>query len=132
MKILVGYDGSEHSRRALEVAAELAKNGDPVTVVAVADVGMMSAKASPDIGKATHRKRVLDEASELLTERGVTAETIPAEGHPGDAIVEEAKNAGADLIVVGTRGLSTTQRIVLGSVSTKVVHDAPCNVLVVR
>ena len=47
-------------------------------------------------------------------------------------MVQEAEASDADLIVVGTRGLHATKRLFLGSVSTKVVHHAPCDVLVVR
>ena len=47
-------------------------------------------------------------------------------------IVQEAEESGADLIVVGTRGLNAAKRLVLGSVSTNVVHHAPCDVLVVH
>jgi nucleotide-binding universal stress UspA family protein len=47
-------------------------------------------------------------------------------------LVQEAEESGADLIVVGTRGLNAAKRLVLGSVSTNVVQHAPCDVLVVR
>ena len=47
-------------------------------------------------------------------------------------LVQQAREAGADLIAVGTRGLNAAQRALLGSVSTKVVHHAECDVLVVR
>ena len=50
----------------------------------------------------------------------------------GEAIVEEARGVDADLIVVGSSGKNLAERIVLGSVSSKVVHGSPCDVLVVR
>jgi nucleotide-binding universal stress UspA family protein len=53
-------------------------------------------------------------------------------GNPAEVIVQEAEDSGADLIVVGTRGLHATKRLFIGSVSTNVVHHAPCDVLVVR
>lgn len=58
--------------------------------------------------------------------------TVAGIGDPADAIVDEAGDWGADLIVLGTRGLGGAQRLLLGSVSTKVLHRAPCDVLVVR
>jgi nucleotide-binding universal stress UspA family protein len=64
------------------------------------------------------------------SERGIQAETTEAQGDPGAVIVEAAENA--DLVIVGTRGLNPIQRILLGSVSSKVVHRADCDVLVVR
>jgi nucleotide-binding universal stress UspA family protein len=57
---------------------------------------------------------------------------IEGHGNPADVLVEEAEESGADLIVVGTRGLNAARRLVLGSVSTNVVQHAPCDVLVVR
>jgi nucleotide-binding universal stress UspA family protein len=47
-------------------------------------------------------------------------------------IVQEAEDSGADLIIVGTRGHNAAQRVLMGSVSTNVVHHAKCDVLVVR
>jgi nucleotide-binding universal stress UspA family protein len=66
----------------------------------------------------------------FLSERGIDAETIEGQGDPGSVIVKAAEDA--DLVIVGSRGLNSFQRILLGSVSSKVVHRAPCDVLVVR
>jgi len=74
----------------------------------------------------------LEEARELLEARGIRVETVEPTGDPGFAIVDEARASGADLIVMGTRGRSTLGRMLLGSVSTRVLHQAPCDVLVVR
>jgi nucleotide-binding universal stress UspA family protein len=54
------------------------------------------------------------------------------EGAPGQAIVEEAERWGANLIVMGSRGLGTWNRLLLGSVSSNVVHHAKCSVEIVR
>ncbi len=53
-------------------------------------------------------------------------------GDPATMIVDEAEKEAADVIVMGTRGLNTAQRWLIGSVSSRVVQHAPCNVLVVR
>ena len=53
-------------------------------------------------------------------------------GDPATMIVDEAEHEGADVIVMGTRGLNTAKRWLMGSVSSRVVQHAPCNVLVVR
>ena len=135
-KIVVAYDGSEHARRALERAAVLAREGASVTVIAVADAEPVPAgrgpATAPVLMVAAERQRALEEAKALLAERGVEAETAEAFGDAGHAIAEEAKRQGADLVVVGTRGRNVVERLLLGSVSTKVVHEAPCDVLVVR
>ncbi|WP_333654633.1 universal stress protein [Dissulfurispira sp.] len=68
----------------------------------------------------------------LLKEKGIEAETIVLEGSPADVIVDHAKGMGMSLIVVGSTGKQATERTILGSVSSKVVANAPCSVLVVR
>ncbi len=69
-------------------------------------------------------------AKRLLADKGVEVETIEAQGDPGTVILDAAKDA--DLVVVGSRGMNPLQRLLLGSVSSKVVHRAHCDVLVVR
>jgi nucleotide-binding universal stress UspA family protein len=131
--IVVGYDGSESAKRALERAATLA-NGGPVTVVSAVYLHAPAVRGGPVIDPAeeAERKRELDEAKAILAAKGVAANTVVGHGDPAELLAAEAKDIGADLIVVGTRGLNLAKRAVLGSVSTKVVHEAPCDVLVVR
>jgi nucleotide-binding universal stress UspA family protein len=76
---------------------------------------------------------VLDEEAERIRETGVsTVETYPREGDPADAILDVAEEKGADLIVVGNKGMTGARRFLLGSVPNKVSHHAPCNVMIVR
>jgi nucleotide-binding universal stress UspA family protein len=135
-RIVVGFDGSEHSRKALERAADLA-GGATLAVVCAADVARLvrdpAGGASPvDPADAEARANALAEARRYLEGRGLVGVFIEGTGHPADVIVQEAAESGADLIVVGTRGLNAAKRLVMGSVSTTVVHHAPCDVLVVR
>jgi nucleotide-binding universal stress UspA family protein len=135
-RIVVGFDGSEHSRKALERAADLA-NGAVVAVVCSADVSRLmrdpSGGVSPvDPADEAARGEALGEARKYLEGRGVEGVYVEGVGNPADVMVQEAEDSGADLIVVGTRGLNAAKRLVLGSVSTNVVHHAPCDVLVVR
>jgi nucleotide-binding universal stress UspA family protein len=133
MRIVVGYDGSESAKRALERASSVATDHDQVVVVAAAESHLRTAiteGAHLDPSEIQRRRNDLDQAHAFLSERGIQAETIEAQGDPGAVIVEAAKDA--DLVIVGTRGLNPLQRILLGSVSSKVVHRADCDVLVVR
>ena len=132
-KILVAYDGSESAQRALTEAAKLA-NGNGLTVVSVAE-------PLPQFGRAgelllpeedAERRRELLDAKELLTQRGVEATFVERKGDAATRILDEAEEEHADLIVMGTRGLGIGKRWLMGSVSTKVLHHAHCNVLVVR
>ena len=135
-RIVVGFDGSEHARKALERAADIA-NGATVAVVSAVNVKRLmrdpAGGVDPiDPADAEARQQALAEAREYLEGRGINGVYVEGTGNPADVIVQEAEENGADLIVVGTRGQSTPRRMVMGSVSTNVIHHAPCDVLVVR
>lgn len=135
-RIVVGFDGSEHSRKALERAADIAQ-GATVAVVAAANVtpylrDPAGGVAPIDPAAVEAREKALAHAREYLAGRGVKGEFIEGLGRPADVLVQEAQESGADLIVVGTRGHGAAKQLFLGSVSTNVVHHATCDVLVVR
>ena len=137
-RIVVGYDGSEQSRKALARAADIA-NGARLAVVCAANVERLIRDPSGgveaiDPADADARTKALAEAREYVEGRGMEGDFIAGTGNPADVLVQEAEESGADLIVVGTRGLSPARRALrfMGSVSTNVVHHAPCDVLVVR
>jgi nucleotide-binding universal stress UspA family protein len=134
-KILVGYDGTESAHRALERGASLHVDGDLMTIIAVAAItpggghGAVHARvedAPPD------QRAALDVARAWLAERGIVAETIAAVGDPGTAICEVAERDGFDTIIVGSRNLRGMKRLLLGSVSDRVAHHAPCDVLIAK
>ncbi len=131
--ILVAYDGSDSAKRALEEAAKLS-NGNRVTVVSVAEELPQFGRAAAMLVPEEHEERLrqLSEAVAALQQKGVTLHAVERKGDPAKLIVDEAKAERAELIVIGTRGLSPAKRLLLGSVSTKVLQHAPCNVLVVR
>ena len=132
-RIVVGYDGSEHARRALEEAANLA--GDAaVTVISAVDVSGAGGHGNPgaDPEETTERSKELSEARAFLEGKGIKVDTSESYGDPADSLIDAARDSDADLIIVGTRDLNAVKEILLGSVSTKVVHHAPCSVLVAR
>jgi nucleotide-binding universal stress UspA family protein len=132
-RIVVGYDGSEPAQRALDRAAELAGYGTTVTVVSVApSVYTQGLQPVADPDDTERARTLLAEARERLVLRQVHVSTRDAIGEPAAMIVETADELGADLIVVGTRNGNALERLVLGSTSTKVLHHAHCDVLVVR
>jgi nucleotide-binding universal stress UspA family protein len=132
-KILVGYDGSSSAQRALQRVAELARNGTQVTVVTAVPLDVTSlGPEPPEPDEIAKRAQRLEVAVHFLSERGLQATGIETEGNPADVVLQEAASLGADLIVIGTGGKNAVERFVLGSVSDKVVHRAPCDVLVVR
>jgi nucleotide-binding universal stress UspA family protein len=135
MNIVVGYDGSDPARGALNRAGALAGPDDRVTVVAVAEMrasAVLTEGAQLDPSDIHRQQQNLDEAKAALTERGVEPDTVLGQGDPGGVILSVAEDKSADLIVMGNRGLSQVSRLVLGSVSTKVIHRAECDVLIAK
>lgn len=134
MKALLAYDGSDGSKRALDAVARLLRADGVVTVIAVAEgMPMLSyAGTIPLPEQEDERREQLAEAEKALGVHGIAATTMLRSGDPASAILSEAESEGADVIVLGTRGLSTAERWLVGSVSTKVLHHAHCSVLVVR
>jgi nucleotide-binding universal stress UspA family protein len=139
--IAVAIDGSEHATTALGWAIDLAKRYDArLTVIAVAPIapGMMLPNEPmlpamiPESTVPQFRKLV-DGAVQQAESHGLRAvEGICEEGVAVDEILDVLEHHPVDLLVVGSRGLSTAKRILLGSVSTALVNRAPCPVLVVR
>lgn len=127
-RILIGYDGSDCAKRALEVAASLAQD---VTKMTVATVVEMISFGRADPFAAEEQKRLLAEGTDLLAARGVSADSIdPLDEDPADGLVWAANKIGADLIM-GTHSRGPLARLALGSVASAVAHRAPCSVLVV-
>jgi nucleotide-binding universal stress UspA family protein len=123
MKILVGIDGSEHSKKALMEAITLAKKFSGfVKVVTVYKQGM-NEKA----------KKILEEAEQHLKKEKIDHSLSSILGStPSRALANIADHENFDLIVVGSRGLGSTTSILLGSVSRQAVSKALCDVLVVK
>jgi len=115
-KIMVGFDGSDEARRALDRAAELAGYGSTVTVV--------------NVVSSARRGRPLADARDHLAKRHVRAEVVERVGEPAEALIDTAKAEDADLLIVGRR--NGGESFAPGSVTDRVVHGAPCDVLVVR
>ncbi len=137
--IVVGTDGSTTAERAVDRAAELAAtSGAPLHIVAAVPdrwpfkerLGNTAKVAEIDLGQVA--EDVLARAFAHARDRGVQAERHARGGDAAEAIIQVAEEKGADLIVVGSRGLTGAQRFVMGSVSQKVSQHAPCTVMVVR
>jgi nucleotide-binding universal stress UspA family protein len=135
MKLLLAYDGSDGAKRALGVVIALNHEGDIVTVVSSAEGPPLFGHAGtllPTPEQEAERHRQAGEARVLLAEHGIEAMVVERHGDAANAILDEATETRADLIVMGTRGLSSVERWMIGSVSAKVLHHAHCSVLVAR
>ncbi|MCG2883661.1 MAG: universal stress protein [Sulfolobales archaeon] len=139
-RIVAAYDGSDQAIKALNTAIELAKAfNSKLDVVEVVDtaalLGMGFAPIPSDVIAQIYSKAQNDveQAKKKAQEAGVKDVTSQVlEGDPATSIIEYALKNGADLIVMGSRGLSTFKRLVLGSVSSKVVQESRIPVLVVK
>jgi nucleotide-binding universal stress UspA family protein len=135
-KILVGYDDTDPSKRALERAAELAKAFDAkVVVTSVAplllgtarSVGPIDPSDSPEMHEAQ-----LKNAAAVLSGEGIEPELIPATGDPAAAIARLADDVDADLVIVGTREPGVVERVMHHSVSRQVARRVHRDLLIVH
>ena len=139
-RIVVGVDGSEGSRHALEVAVAQARDhGATLTVVTTwaqpVSAGVPGYAAYPLINEADLSGVAKQQQADVLaavlgTDPGIRVEQEVLQGHPAQQLVKAAE--GADLLVVGSRGHGGFVGMLLGSVSQHVAAHAPCPVLVVR
>jgi nucleotide-binding universal stress UspA family protein len=144
-RVVVGLDGSEHSRHALSFMASLPLAADTeLLLVGVAEKthfprsapGLVADQlqafiAEIDEEKKTQKQQILVDAENTLNRRG-RVELRAVVGNPPDEIVAVAKTTGAQLIVLGSRGLGRLQRLVLGSVSESVLLQSECTVMITK
>ncbi|MBX3251588.1 MAG: universal stress protein [Myxococcales bacterium] len=136
--LLVPVDGSENACRAAAFAASIARKlGAKVTLIHVYDAPTAAAMGLAHQSKE-HIDRAMHEVSRGSFERakaemgGFEPSTHVAIGHPDREIVAYARAEATDLIVMGSRGMSVLQGVLLGSVSDRVVRQAPCPVTIVH
>lgn len=140
--VVVGYDGSANARRAVEAAIDLVGADGIVHVVtayelanareAARAIASLPAEFRDSIDLLATPTIYLHDAERMLDESGVRHEGHLIEGDPAEAILDLADATGADLIVVGSRGLSRGTRFLRGSVSTRIANHARTSFLVVH
>ena len=141
-KLLVATDGSKYSMAAASAAIGIAQNcGSELLVISV----VPSETASPfDIVHTEMQHEMIAQkefhegeknVNDLLViakQEGVNVSGLVIEGRPYEAIVEHAKEKGVDLIVMGSHGKTGLERLLMGSVTERVVGHADCAVLIVK
>jgi nucleotide-binding universal stress UspA family protein len=137
--IVVGTDGSGSATNAVRSAISLAGplQAKLVIVSAYADGSQRPAEtegapADIPVGPGVDAVAVVDAAAEVAEAAGVAVEREALVGDPADVLLSVAEQRGADLIVVGNKGMTGVQRFLLGSVPNKISHHSPCSVLIVH
>jgi nucleotide-binding universal stress UspA family protein len=142
--IVVGTDGSETAREAVGQAVEMAARlGASLHVVSAYEPssgqGLRDAPTSslaPDPQWVTKLREevdaTLDEAASTARAAGVGVSVYARQGDAADAILDVAEERGADLVIIGNKGMTGAKRFLLGSVPNKISHYAPCAVMIIR
>jgi nucleotide-binding universal stress UspA family protein len=139
-KIVVPIDFSEHSARALEMAIDIAKqfrgsihlvHSYPINPILLSPYGV---SIPPDLERGFRESTdaQLREWAERVRKAGVEVEIFTSADAASEAIVRHADEIHADLIVMGTRGLTGLKHVVLGSVAERTLRHAPCPVLTLK
>jgi nucleotide-binding universal stress UspA family protein len=140
-RLLVGTDGSATADKAVETAADLARqlNAELHIVTAyrsgIPGMASQSGAAMVDSGAseglhADAAKQIVEKAAAIWGE-GISTQAHAASGSAADVILDRAESAGVDLIIVGSKGMRGARRV-LGSVPNSIAHGASCAVLIVK
>ncbi len=144
-KMLVAYDGSEASKKAVDMVIKCAHEEDQITLLTVVPAELAESSftkmllptidLSEIVKSGSFKQKAMESLSKIVKEieQNVSKVEIAVEaGDPADEILLSAKKYSADLIVVGYKGYGKEGRFLLGSVTDKVVRHASVSVLVVR
>jgi nucleotide-binding universal stress UspA family protein len=143
MKVLVPVDGSKYSIEALKIAIDFVKtkNAELSVISVVPYIGgddheISPAKRDRHMDSMTrHADEIVKQACDVLGAEGVTSnctKTVLTSVSVPEAVIDFAENDKTDLIIMGSRGLSGSSRIKMGSVATQVVKYCPCSIYVVK
>jgi len=142
-KIVVGTDGSETAQVAVDLAIELARQSGATLHLLHAVKASPSGAPVSQVGRSVivrgdqaMSREVQDAADAVLISaaegtEGVTIQTHTVTGAPVGALIDVATQIGADLIVVGSKGMHGAHRLI-GSVANSVAHGAPCHVVIAK
>lgn len=150
-KILVPLDGSEHSLRALDEGAQIAKvfsgkmtlinvySVQPILMPVQSGPGYTNAPifTGPEVSKLMEAakksgNKILNDGEQRISATEVQVEKLLVEGHAVEEIVRIANEGNFDLVAIGARGISHIREMLLGSVTDGVIHHVHCAVLVIK
>jgi nucleotide-binding universal stress UspA family protein len=135
-KILVATDGSKTAAAAVVHAARLARTTSAAEVVVLHICPACTPELDPDSTNRETATEIVEKAKATVSAEGVRVRVVVEMDYPpeevGEAIIDLCASENADLLVLGSRGLSEFKGILLGSVSHKVIQHAACPVLVIK
>ena len=140
-KILVAFDGSEHANKALEKAKEIGRiNNSEIIIMHVMSTirniypHVMNFNLEPEVDKALLElgKELLEEAENKFKDYPGKVSTFLVSGDPGNEIINKSNKENCDLVIMGSRGLNAFSRVMIGSVSNKVLNHIDASILVVK
>jgi len=144
-KMLVAYDGSDASKKAVKMVKKCANKEDQITILTVVPAELSESSftkmllptidLSNFVKSGSFKDKAMDSLNKLVKEIQYDVEKVNVvveDGDPADEILISAKKADADMIVLGYKGYGKEGRFLLGSVTDKVVRHAGVSVLVVR
>lgn len=140
--IMIATDGSETSESAAEIGIEIARlSGGKVTAIYVIDLLRLSHLPGyttlPGLGKQLlelmqkEGREATEQVEQKARDAGVVCEGVVAEGDPSEELLRRSKELGADLLILGAKGRSGLDRILLGSVAERVARHSRVPVLLV-
>ncbi len=136
-KILIATDGSDHARKALEYASDIAAKYE-ATVYLIHVVSPLPSMPEVDVQKIQDiqqkiAKEIIEEAEREIKKKGVESyQSTILQGQPAQEIIEFARKNSVDMIVMGSHGAGSVETLLLGSVSHKVSHLADCTCVTVK
>ncbi|MBW4670564.1 MAG: universal stress protein [Cyanomargarita calcarea GSE-NOS-MK-12-04C] len=130
--VLFPIDQSRETREAAEVVVNIVqKYGSSLVLLSVVEESAADAPSSDPMASEEAVAQLLESAKTLFSQQGIRAETIEKQGKPAFTICDVADEIGADLIIMGCRGLGLTDEGSTDSVTTRVINLSPCPVLIV-
>jgi len=140
MKVLLAVDGSAYTKKMLTyLVTHDAMMSDTLEYTALTVCPEVPARARKALGKAMvdqyyteEGEKVLAPVMKFLKKHGLQVTPLAKTGHAGDTIAKIAETGGYDLIIMGTQGVSALNKLVMGSVSTKVLAQCSVPVLLIR
>ncbi len=130
--VLFPIDQSREAREAADVVTNVVqKYGSRLVLLSVVEEPPADAPSPDPMVSSEVVSKLLENAQALFSGQGITAEILERQGKPAFTICDVADDIGADLIIMGCRGLGLTEEGASDSVTTRVINLSPCPVLIV-